>query len=82
MVPVSIFSVVFLKNSGQKKFGHIFRKKNIIGRSLTSVLNSIFNIGGYRKEIQNRTRNKTVPVTIVSVMCLKNSKQKTFATRI
>ena len=47
-----------------------------------SVLNSIFNNGVFRKEIQKDTRNKMVLVSIVSVLFLKNSGQKTIVTQM
>ena len=44
--------------------------------TVSSLLISICNICGYTKHIHKRTINKTVPVSIVSIVCLKNSRQK------
>ena len=52
------------------------RKLLCINRQI-SVLNSIFNKGGYTNEIQNVTRNATVPVIFVSVVYSNFSERTT-----
>ena len=52
------------------------RKLLCINRQI-SVLNSIFNKGGYTNKIQKGTRNTTVPVLFVSVMYSNFSAQTT-----
>ena len=64
-----LFLLCFLKIADKKQSEHRWRKKNkILGNYQVSVLNSIYNIGGYKKEIHKCTRNKMVPVFIVSVL--------------
>ena len=65
MVPVSIVSLLFLKNSGQKTVGIRMEEKTLSGYHTPSLLNSICNNGVYRKVNQKHTRNKTVPFYIV-----------------
>ena len=48
----------------------------LLGDDGTSLLNSICNDGGYRKDNQKHTRNKLVPVYIVSVVSLENCRRK------
>ena len=58
------------------------RRKILLGERQPSLLNPIFKIGGYRKQIQKHKINKTVLVYIVSVVCLKNKGWKMVATRL
>ena len=44
--------------------------------AVSSLHTSICNNGGYTKHIHKRTTNKTVPVSIVSIVCSKNSRRK------
>ena len=44
-------------------------RKLIFGDYQSSLLNSISKIGGYCKQIQKHTRNTTIPICIVSIMC-------------
>ena len=51
-------------------------RKILWGDHQPSVLITICNNGGGKKQIQKCTRIKMVPVSIVSIVCLKNSRKK------
>ena len=58
------------KNSGREMFG--MEEKKYYGEIVVSSLHtSICDNGGYTKHIHKRTTNKTVPVSIVSIVCSK-----------
>ena len=80
-VPVLFVSVVYSNFSARTTdFIQLIRNRErkllCINRQL-SVLNSIFNKGGYTNEIQKRTRNTTVPVLLISVVYSNFSERTT-----
>ena len=50
--------------------------------AVSSLLTSICDNGGYTNHILTHTRIKTVPVSLVSIMCSKDSKETTVPKRM
>ena len=57
-------------------------RKILWGDYQSSLLTSICDNGGYMKHIQKHTRIKMVLVSIVSILCSKNSRRKTVGIRM
>ena len=83
MVLVSLVSFVSLKDSEQITVPIRMKKEKYYKEIVvSSQFTSICNIDGYTKHIHKRTTHKTVPVSIVSIMCSENSRQKRFFVRL
>ena len=54
----------------------MYKEKYYREIAVSSLLTSICNNGGYTKHIHKRTTNKTVPVSIVSIVCSKIASRK------
>ena len=76
-VPISIvFYCVFEKYRTENVCIRMEEKKYYGEIAVSSLHTSICDNGGYTKHIHKCTTNKMVPVSIVSIVCSKNRRQK------